>query len=158
MLTNNSVMQEAADALLDAGISLPLVSLRLPWSKRAMRLGITMRRPTLGSLIRVSRKFLELGFTTEEIEGFSESERIAFMASRGKALSELLALACLRGKLSGAVFYRPLAWLIRWRMPVEIQLSAMFAYMSLSSTQSFTPFISYVAAMSPLLSHGTEGS
>lgn len=158
MITDHAVMGEAAEALLDAGISLPLLSLKLPWLRRPLRLGITMRRPTLGAQIRLARHYLRLGHSPEDIEAFSSIERLGFMAQHGVCLSELVALACLRGRYSGALLYRPLAWLIRWRMPQEVQLAAMLSYMHLTSSQPFTPFISYVAATSPLLSHQERGS
>lgn len=143
-------MQEAADTLLDVGISLPLAIIPLPFGQR-IRLGITIKRPTLGSLIRISQHYLRLNTTMEEIEQHTTSERIAFLAEHGKTLSEVIALCCLRGKVSGRLLYRPLAWLIRHLVKEEIRLTMVLTYMQLINTQSFTTFIGFWGVTNPLM-------
>lgn len=155
---NHPTMREAADALLDAGVSLPLVSLRLPFGRR-LRLGLTIRRPTLGGQIRVARKAMELGFTYEEMEAFTPEERTAFLATRGAILSEVVALCILRGYVSGRLLTRPLSWLLRWWVRPEYLLAVLTTWVSLLSTQAFMPFIGYVEQANPMqLSQETKGS
>lgn len=158
-LTDRSVMHEAAEALLDAGISLPLVLVRLPWRDAPLTVRVVMRRPTLGSQIRVAKKFLELGVSYEQLQGMSEDEAQAFLAHHGRALSELVALCILRGRLTGKWLVRPLAWLLRWRTPSVYLLGALTTWIALQSMQPFTNTIRYIEMTQPLsLSHKTKGS
>lgn len=155
MINNNRMMQEVADTLLDVGVSLPLAIIPLPFGRR-IRLGITIKRPTLGSLIRISRHYLLLNTTMEDIEQQTTSERIAFLAEHGKTISEIIALCCLRGKLLGRLLYRPLAWLIRHLVKEEIRLVMMLTYMQLINTQSFTTFIGFWETTNPLMPSQAE--
>lgn len=152
-------MSEAADALLDVGVSVPLLSIKIPGRKRPIALRMVMRRPTLGGQMRLARKFLELGFTYEEIEAFDATEETAFMATRGRCLSEMVALCLLRGYWSGRLLYRPLAAWIRWRVETRIIRGVLMQYISLLGTQSFTTFIKYLDATHPMKpSHTARGS
>lgn len=151
-------MREAADALLDAGVSLPLVSLRLPFGRR-LRLGLTMRRPTLGGQIRIARKAMELGFTHEEIAAFTPEEQTAFLATRGKTLSEVVALCILRGCLSGKLLGKPMAWLLRWCVRPEYLIATLTEWVSLLGTQSFMTSIRFIETTNPMMpSQTTKGS
>ena len=89
---------EAAEALLDVGVSLPLLRIRLPWRRRPVEVRLTMRRPCLGSQIRMARLYMETGVTLEEMRGFNRHEELAYMAKHGKKLSRMVALTICRGK------------------------------------------------------------
>lgn len=144
-------MSEAADALLDVGVSVPLIRLRIPLRRKPLTLRLVMRRPTLGGQIRLARKFLELGFTYEEIEAFTPSEETAFMATRGRILSELVALAALGGYYTGKWLYKPLSFIIRWCVAQHLIKGVLMQYVRLLGTQSFTTFIRYIDATQPML-------
>ena len=98
---------EAADALLDTGVSLPFFKI----FGREVRL--TMKRPYLGGLIRYSKLYRELGYTFDEIEAFSNDQALRFVAEHGWRLSRMIALMICRGLWSGPLFVRPLSWLVR---------------------------------------------
>lgn len=142
----------------NAGISLPLCAIRLPWRKRPLEVRIRTKRPTLGGQIRLARKYLELGTTYEELERMTASEQAVFIATHGKTLSELVALCVLTGYLTGRL-YKPLSWLIRWRARPEHILAITLGYISLLGTQSFKTIIGFVAGRNPLKpSHSEKGS
>lgn len=69
----NSVELEAAEALLDVGISLPLFRIRMPWGK-GWTWRVVMRRPCLGSQMRIARQFLKLGITSQQVERFTDDQ------------------------------------------------------------------------------------
>ena len=72
-----NVELEAAEALLDVGILLPLLRFRLPGGRERV-LRVTMRRPCLGGQMRIVRHYLKLGITAREWDAFSEDEERAF--------------------------------------------------------------------------------
>lgn len=72
-----NVELEAAEALLDVGILLPLLRFRLPGGREWV-LRVTMRRPCLGGQMRIVRHYLKLGITAREWDAFSEDEERAF--------------------------------------------------------------------------------
>ena len=95
-----NVELEAAEALLDVGILLPLLRFRLPGGRERV-LRVTMRRPCLGGQMRIVRHYLKLGITAREWDAFSEDEERAFFDRHAKRLSLILALTICRGYLSG---------------------------------------------------------
>lgn len=137
---------EAAEALLDIGVSLPFF--RLPFVRRPIRL--TMRRPCLGNLIRIAKLYVELRVTCKQMEEFDKDEELQFVAIHGRRLSLMVALTVCRGAVSGALFARPLAWLIRWFMPHEYLLAANRQFIALLGTRSFMPIIDSVETANPM--------
>ena len=113
-----NVELEAAEALLDVGILLPLLRFRLPGGRERV-LRVTMRRPCLGGQMRIVRHYLKLGITAREWDAFSEDEERAFFDRHAKRLSLILALTICRGYLSGLLLAPVVAWLIRWKVPSE---------------------------------------
>ena len=86
-----NVELEAAEALLDAGILLPLLRIRLP-RRHEWVLRVTMRRPCLGGQMRIVRHYLKLGITAQQWAAFSEDEERIFFRQHAKRLSLMLAL------------------------------------------------------------------
>ena len=118
-----NVELEAAEALLDVGILLPLLRFRLPGGRERV-LRVTMRRPCLGGQMRIVRHYLKLGITAREWDAFSEDEERAFFDRHAKRLSLILALTICRGYLSGLLLAPVVAWLIRWKVPSEYRQNA----------------------------------
>lgn len=50
-----------------------------------------MKRPCLGSQIRIAKLYLQLGITYEEMEQFNKHEEMAFLAIHGKRVSKMVA-------------------------------------------------------------------
>ena len=108
---------EAAEALLDVGVSLPFLQFKMPFRKKPVSIRVTMKRPCLGSQIRIARLYLQLGITYEEMEQFNKHEEMAFLAIHGKRVSKMVSLTICRGAVSGLLFSDIIAWLLRWFVP-----------------------------------------
>ncbi len=141
---------EAADALLDVGVSLPLLNIRIPFRRKPLRLRLTMRRPCLGSQIRIARLYLSTGVTYEEMVGFTKHDELAFLASHGATLSKMVALTICRGRLIGRLLTPIVAWLLRWLVDDMWLLAANQCFVSLLGTKSFINIIASVERINPL--------
>ncbi len=137
---------EAAGALLDTGVSLPFFKI----FGREVRL--TMKRPYLGGLIRYSKLYGELGHTFDEIEAFSNDEALRFVAEHGWRLSRMIALMICRGAWSGALFVRPMSWLVRVCLPPEYLVDANAVFGRLLQTRPFTNIIRSIEVINPMRS------
>lgn len=81
--TIRQVQQEAAEALLNVGVSLPLKEFRLPFRKRPIILRVTMRRPCMSGQIEIARTYLSMNVTSAQMEAFSKDEQMRFLADHG---------------------------------------------------------------------------
>lgn len=79
-MKDSHIEKEAAEALLDVGVSVPFKELCLPWRKEAIRLRFRMGRPRLGGQIRIARLFAGMNVTHAELEAMTEAERLAWGA------------------------------------------------------------------------------
>lgn len=152
----NQIEREAADLLLDAGVSLPFLKIF------GFTLRLTMRRPKLGGIIRLTREQMKLGVTSAEIAAFTEEQRIKFLAEHGSTLSKIIALTVCRGWLSGMILAPLLAKAILWWMPLEYLISSQIVFVRyLSEVRNFQTIISCVEQINPLrpkLSHARRRS
>ena len=115
-----NVELEAAEALLDVGILLPLLRFRLPGGRERV-LRVTMRRPCLGGQMRIVRHYLKLGIT----------------------------LTICRGYLSGLLLAPVVAWLIRWKVPSEYRIEAQRWFRRMRGTRDFTSIIESAERIDP---------
>lgn len=150
------LLHEVGDALLDEGASLTLLTLRLPLTPWRWRISLRLARPRLGGLIMLAQRYMRLGYTHEEIEAFTASERMAFIALRGRELSEMLALTVLRGYLTTKLLLRPTAWLIRHRVEPEMLARLALLYAQMLDLRPFAPIIRSAETHSPMLSQATK--
>ena len=142
-----NIEQEAADLLLDAGISLPLM--KIPIVGKTLR--ITMRRPTLGGIIRITRLVQGLGVTAAEMEAFSIEQKRRFLLDHGHTLARIIALCVCRGYLAGKILAPILARMIMWWTPVEYMWQAQITFIAyLSEVKGFLPIISLGEQINPL--------
>ena len=132
---NNSVELAAAEALLDVGISLPLFR----FGKKALR--ITARRPYLGTQMRIAREFLKTGKSAQQIASMTEDQERDFFSKHLHELSMMVAYAICRGYLSGLILAPLVAWLIRWRVPLEYLIEVQRWYRRVQRTKDFTDII-----------------
>ena len=156
------IEKEAAEALLDVGVSVPFKELRLPWRKKPLQLRFRMGRPRLGGQIRIARLFASLGVTHEELENMTEAERLSWLGEHGRTVSRIVALTLCRGKWSGLLLSGAVAWLLRWTVD-DVWLEACFRrWTQLLGTRSFGSIIALSVATNPLKptmpSHGAERS
>ena len=155
------IEREGAEALLDAGASVPLFAIRIPMMKRRLTVRATMRRPNLAGLIRIGRLYTSMGVTSEEMWDFSKEEEMKFLAEHGAEVSRMIAVTLSRGRLSARWLERPLAWLIRQKMEPKMMLGAMMRFVMLTGTDPFMPIIRLAERRNPLkprLSRDAEGS
>lgn len=160
-LFERMAQREAAGALLDRGLSVPLLRVRLPWCERPLQLRVTMRRPRLGGMMRLAREYLSLGVTSRQVERFTREEQMAFIVRHGKRLSRMVALTLCRGRLSGALLTRPVAWWVRHSMEPEYLRAAVLDFVFQLGTDPFATIIRQaerINPMKPRLSHKGKGS
>lgn len=151
---------EAADALLDSGVSVPLKRWKLPWRKHPLELCVTMKRPRLRGQIQLAKEYLKMGIDPGW-QPKDKTEELAFVSQHGKAVSRLLAYTVCRGYVSRHVGIPLTAWVLRnfveWRY-----LMAMFqTFERLMGTKDFMRIISSAARanpMTPRLSQARMGS
>ncbi len=157
MKANSQIEIEAAEALLDIGVSLPVF--KIPFTRKVVRL--TMKRPCLGGQIRLARLYLQTGVSYEQMLEFSKHDELAYMALHGKQVSKMVALTICRGAFSGWLFSGVLAWLLRWFVDDEYLRAANMQFLRLLGTKSFTTIISSISTtnpMKPRLSQERKGS
>lgn len=146
MSANPQVEIEAAEALLDIGVSLPFF--KIPFTRKVVRL--TMKRPCLGGQIRLARLYLQTGITYEEMLRFTKHEELAYMALHGKRVSKMVALTICRGAISGTIFSGILAWLLRWFVDDAYLRAANLQFLRLLGTQSFMTIIKSISTTNPM--------
>ena len=136
---------EAAELLLDAGVSLPLLKI----FGRTIR--ITMKRPMLGGIVRISREQMKLGVTSAQMAAFTEEEKHRFLAEHGKTLAKIISYTVCRGWLSGLLIAPLLTRAILWWMPYDYLLSSQIVFIQyLSEVRNFQPIIACVEQANPL--------
>ena len=97
---NRALEKEAAEALLDRGVSVPFKDIRLPFRKKPLKVRVTMKRPTLAGQIEIGRQYLEMDITAEEVRTMPKLGQMRFMAKHGKCLSRIIAYTVCRGYIS----------------------------------------------------------
>ncbi len=147
---NRQIEIEAADALLDVGVSLPLLRFMIPFRRKPVQIRLTMRRPCLGNQIRIARLYLETGVTHEEMTRFNKHEELAFLALHGSRISRMVALTICRGKLTGWLLTPVVAWILRWMVNDLWLQGANMHFISLLGTKSFMNIIGSAERVNPL--------
>jgi len=159
MMSNEHLIQkEAAEALLDMGVSVPFKSVRIPFRKSPMVLRMTMRRPCLADQIKIARIYLGMGVTSKELEELNKDGQMKFIAEHGKDISRMVALTMCHS------WWKPV-WLVAWllrRFVNHLYLhAAMMKFVLLLGTESFMNIIRSAEMTNPMrlrLSHRMTGS
>lgn len=157
-MEERKVQQEASEALLDVGVSVPLKPIRLPFRKKRLLLRLTMRRPRLSTQIKIARLYLSLGVTYAELEALDKDGQMCFIAEHGKTISDMVALT-MCGKWWKPVWL--VSWILRhWVENLYMQV-AMMKFVLLLGTESFTNIIRSAEMTNPMklrLSQKKKGS
>lgn len=135
----------AAELLLDVGISIPL---KTRWFGIRR---VTMRRPTLGVMVRIAHVYAKLGCSLAEVEKLGFEEQMAFVAEHGKAISVIVAHAVCSGRIAGRMFNGVVAWWLRWNVHPAFLLQAMIAFVQGSRVRDFCSIIPLAREMTELL-------
>ena len=135
------IEREGAEALLDIGVSIPLLRVRLPFRRDPLELRVTMKRPTLSGQIRLARTYLSLGVTSEQLWEMSKEEQMRFVAEHGEELSRMIAITVCRDYWKRLALSGVTAWAVRQWMPWDLMIGAMKRFIGLLSTDPFLPII-----------------
>ena len=162
---NETVMRqiqiEAADALLNAGISVPLKEFRLPFKKKPVRLRLRMKRPYMSGQLRIARTYLSMGVTSNQMDSFTKEEEMRFIVEHSKAISRIIAYTICQGYVSRHLFVGFVAWFIRNFVEDRYMQVAFRTFIRLMGTKSFTSIIRSVEMSNPMklrLSQKRKGS
>lgn len=155
-----AIQREAADALLNIGISIPLKEFKLPFRKRPVKLRVTLKRPYMSGQIQFARTYLSMEVTAEQMAAFTKEEQMRFMAKHGVALCRMIAYTICVGPVRRRLV-RPVSWFIRNCVEQHIILAAAQKFVSLMGTDPFIPIIRLAERTNPMklrLSRAAKGS
>lgn len=162
---NETVMRqiqiEAADALLNAGISVPLKEFCLPFKKEPVRLRVTMKRPYMSGQIKIARTYLSMNVSVADFEKFTKEEEMEFLVKHSKAISKIMAYTICVGFISQRLFVGVVAWFVRNFVEHRFMMLAFKTFTRLMGTKAFTIIIRSAEMTNPMklrLSHEKEGS
>ena len=138
--------REAANILLDLGVSIPMTAPRLfRWfGKKQIRL--TIRRPYWGTMVRISREWLSMGLTAEELRNNLLEDDLKLIKIHGKTVATIVAYGALRGPVS-ELFAPLLGRLLLWKVHPVLLVEAAFKLVTLSRVEDFTSTIRLLATM-----------
>lgn len=120
--TNFEIEGLTAKILADNGISLPL---RLLGGKH---IRWVMRVPSYESCIRISKMYLKMAVTYDELKAYTFEQKLEFMRKHTRTVSRMVAYAIVRGWILGWILNRPVAWMLRSCMhPAALEESFMIA-------------------------------
>lgn len=155
------IQREASEVILDIGVSLPLKEWHLPFRKKPVQWRITMRRPRLSGQMCITRIYLSMNVSPEELEAMSGKEQLQFMTNHGVDISRMIAYTICQGVISRRLFIRPVAWFLREVVEHRFLIGAMNKFVNLMGTESFICIISSVDRANPMklrLSQKKRGS
>ncbi len=147
--TARAIQCDAADALLNRGISIPLKEFRIPFRKRPVKLRVTLKRPYMSGQIEFARTYLTMDVTAEQMAAFTKEEQMRFIAEHGSKLCHMIACAICVGVVRRH-FIRPVSWFIRNCVEQRYQIAAVCRFVSLMGTDPFTPIIRLAERTNPM--------
>jgi hypothetical protein len=145
-----TIEQEVADALLDVGVRIPLKTFHFPLRKKPVQIRLTMKRPRLGTQIRIARLYLAMGVTYEQYNRYNTHQRLQFLAEHGAKISRMVALTVCRGAIAGWLFSELMAWFLRWVVEDIYMEAAYERFVILLGTKSFESIIKSAEEKNPL--------
>lgn len=146
----------AAAVIRDAGISLPLA---VTFRRKPLR--VTMKVPTLASLVRVAELYHRMNVTAKDYADYSLEQRAEFIRRRARTMSRIIAFGIVRGRFLGLLLNRPVAWLLRGTMDPFALCEAWKQVLNVINTVPFGNIIASLEAvnrLSPMPSHSGKRS
>ncbi len=147
--TARAIQCEAADALLNRGVSIPLKAIHIPFRKRPVLFRVTLKRPYMSGQIDFARTYLSMGITAEQMTAFTKEEQMRFIAEHGAKISRMIACAICVGPIR-RLFIRPTTWFIRNCVEHRYQIGAIQRFVSLMGTDPFTNIIRLAERTNPM--------
>lgn len=145
-----AIENEAAEALLDVGVSVPVKEWHIPFRKRPVRLRLVMRRPLLGNLVRISRIYLGMGVKAEAMREWTHDEQLLFLSEHVKDVSRIVAIAIVGRHRWGRLVDGVVAWCLRWMVADTWLFASWNAWVSLLGTKSFESIIRSLTVLNPM--------
>lgn len=155
------IEKEGAEALLDAGVSVPFKELRIPFRKKPVRLRLVMKRPCMAGQLLIARTYLSMDVTAERMERFTKEEQMRFIMDNTAKVSRIIAYTVCRGCVSRHLLVGVAAWFIRNFVEHKYAVAAFRTFVRLMGTDPFTNIIRSVERtnpMKPRLSQRRKGS
>lgn len=160
----DKIQQLAADTLLERGVRFPIPA---PFLLRAFgkkNVSITIHQPKMGTLIAISKGYLDLGIDTTGIDDGDLRAAHELIAKHGKGICKVLAVSLLNGRLKIKLFSGILGRWLFWKLSAE-KINRLFILITLlSGVKDFCDTIRLLPAMNVMkkkeeeLSPTTNGS
>ena len=160
-LNSTEVERLAADQILEKGVRMQL---RAPFLFRLFgkrTVGLTVRAPYIGTMIRVSRLYLNTGITDDKLNDISHEEAHALMAVHGVSISKAVACAWLNGYFLGWLFTKLLARYIRNHATAKelmVVTTMLLIYGGVSDFINTTRSVRDMKMTAPMKGQKTQGS
>jgi hypothetical protein len=138
--------REAANILLDLGVSIPMTAPRLfRWfGKKQIRL--TVKRPCWGTMVRISRRWLSMGIEAGKIKNNTLEDDFSLMQAHAGTVATIVSYGILRGRFEG-LFAPLLGRILLWRVPPVFLVEAAYKLVTLSRVEDFTSTIRLIATL-----------
>lgn len=137
---------KTVETILDKGVRVPIPT---PFFLRWIglkQIGLMVKRPVIGNMLRISRMYVAMR-VDDTATGTDWRSWIEVFHRTAKPASRIVAIGMLRGRISGWLFCRPLAWWLRWYLTTG-QLAELAALLvSLSGVQDFMNTITFLRGM-----------
>lgn len=159
--TIRRIQKEGAEALLNAGVSVPLKEFRLPFKKNPVRLRVTMKRPCMSGQLQIARTYLSMGVTCEQMSAFTKEDEMRFLVEHGREVSRIIAYAICHGYVYRSLFVGLVAWFVRNFVEHRYLMASFRTFIRLMGTKSFMNIIRSVEMSNPMklrLSRKVKGS
>ncbi len=151
MSSNKRQMEmESAEVLLDFGISIPILQVRVPFTQRRWTHNATMRRPTMASLMRIGRLYRAMGVDVAELKSMDKMQQYELLANHGDKIAEIVMVAILRDDVRIWLWGRMLKWLLMNHCSDRHLAELNQTFAPLYGTRAFEIIIASVEAANPL--------
>ena len=144
--TDIEAQREAANILLDLGVSIPMTAPRLFRLLGKKQVRLTIKRPCWGTMVRISRCWLSIGVSSEKINANTLEEDLTLIRDHGKTVCKVVAFGVLRGWFSG-LFAGILARYLLWKVHPTILVEAAYKMVTLSRVEDFINTIRLIGTM-----------
>lgn len=161
MDSRNDIERSTAETILDSGISMPLLQFHFPFRKKLHALRITIRRPYLGTQIRLARRWLATGLRYDDVKSVDKEAQQKVILEHGRELSRMAAGVIWRGSVTDRLFGPVTAMLLRRFADQRHVLAIVTRFALLGDISAFANTIRLAQTTSPMtprLSHTEKGS
>lgn len=127
----------AAETLLQRGVRVEIVApllLRLFGKKKFF---FYLYQPSLGNKIRISRMYLSMGITADQLNATTQEEADRLLVKHSHTLLRMLAIAMMKGRLMPWLFNRPMAYFLKYKLSPQQLFTMVQALVLFSGTADF---------------------